>query len=105
MYGLGMSYTDISKQIEEIYGISISTGAISAITDKIIEVVRQWQNRPLEAVYPFMFLDAIYYKIKEEGRYITKAVYTIIGIDLEGKKMYWDYTYLKQKGPTSGYRS
>jgi len=50
-------------------------------------------------------LDAIYYKIKEEGRYITKAVYTIIGIDLEGKKMYWDYTYLKQKGPTSGYRS
>jgi transposase-like protein len=86
MYGLGMSYTDISKEVEDIYGISISTGAINAITDKIIEVVREWQNRPLESVYPFIWLDAIHYKIKEDGKYVPKAVYTIIGIDLEGEK-------------------
>jgi transposase-like protein len=86
MYGLGMSYTDISKEVEDIYGISISTGAISAITDKIIEVVREWQNRPLESIYPFIWLDAIHYKIKEDGKYMLKAVYTIIGIDLDGKK-------------------
>ena len=86
MYGLGMSYTDISKEVEDIYGISISTGAINAIKDKIIEVVREWQNRPLESIYPFIWLDAIHYKIRENGKYVSKAVYTIIGIDLEGKK-------------------
>jgi transposase-like protein len=81
-----MSYTDISKEVEDIYGISISTGAINAIKDKIIEVVREWQNRPLESIYPFIWLDAIHYKIRENGKYVSKAVYTIIGIDLEGKK-------------------
>lgn len=86
MYGLGMSYKDISAHIEEIYQVSISTATISAITDKIIEKVKQWQARPLDSIYPFVWLDAIHYKIKEDGKYISKAVYTILGVGMEGRK-------------------
>ena len=86
MYALGMSYRDISKHIEEIYQISISTATINSITDKIISKVKEWQARPLERVYPFIFLDAIHYKIKDNGKYVNKAVYTILGINIEGKK-------------------
>ena len=86
MYGLGMSYTDISSHIEEIYQVSISTATISAITDKIIEKVKQWQARPLNSMYPFVWLDAIHYKIKEGGKYISKAVYTILGVGMDGRK-------------------
>lgn len=86
MYGLGMSYKDISSHIEEIYQVSISSATISAVTDKIIEKVKQWQARPLESIYPFVWLDAIHYKIKDGGKYVHKAVYTILGVDIEGKK-------------------
>jgi len=86
MYGLGMSYKDISSHIEDIYQVSISTATISAVTDKIIEQVKQWQARPLENIYPFVWLDAIHYKIKEGGKYISKAVYTILGVGVDGKK-------------------
>ncbi|AXX84610.1 IS256 family transposase [Aliarcobacter skirrowii] len=86
MYGLGMSYTDISKHIEEIYQVSISTATISAITDKIIDKVKQWQSRPLDSMYPFVWLDAIHYKIKDGGKYVSKAVYTVLGVNMEGKK-------------------
>ncbi len=86
MYGLGMSYKDISSHIEEIYQVSISTATISAVTDKIIAKVKEWQARPLEPIYPFVWLDAIHYKIKEGGKYVSKAVYTILGVRLDGKK-------------------
>ena len=86
MYALGLSYADISKHIQEIYQISVSTATINAITDKIIEKVREWQSRPLERVYPFVWLDAIHYNIKEDGVYVHKAVYTVLGVDLTGKK-------------------
>jgi transposase-like protein len=86
MYALGMSYNDISKHIEEIYRISLSTATISNITDKIITKVKEWQQRPLEAIYPFIWLDAIHYKIKDNGKYVNKAVYTILGVNLQGKK-------------------
>ena len=86
MYGLGMSYSNISKHIEDIYGISLSTGTISLVTDKITGKVKEWQQRPLESVYPFVWLDAIHYKIKEDGKYVSKAVYTILGVKLDGKK-------------------
>jgi transposase-like protein len=86
MYGLGMSYRDISSHIEEIYQVSISTATISAVTDKIIAKVKEWQARPLESIYPFVWLDAIHYKIKDGGKYISKAVYTVLGIGIEGKK-------------------
>jgi len=86
MYGLGMSYNDISSHIEEIYQVSISTATISAITDKVIEKVKQWQGRPLDSIYPFVWLDAIHYKIKDGGKYISKAVYTILGVGMDGSK-------------------
>jgi transposase-like protein len=86
MYGLGLSYKDIIKHIEEIYRVELSTATISAIKDKIIDKVKAWQNRPLEAIYPFVWLDAIHYKIKDGGKYITKAVYTVLGMGIDGKK-------------------
>lgn len=86
MYGLGMSYTDISSHIEEIYQVSISTATISTITDKIIDKVKAWQSRPLDAIYPFVWLDAIHYKIKDGGKYVSKAVYTVLEVNMEGKK-------------------
>ena len=86
VYGLGMSYRDISSHIEEIYQVSISTATISAVTDKIITKVKEWQARPLEALYPFVWLDAIHYKIKDGGKYVSKAVYTILGVRLDGRK-------------------
>ena len=86
MYGLGMSYRDISSHLEEIYQVSISTATISAITDKIITKVKEWQARPLESLYPFVWLDAIHYKVKDGGKYVSKAVYTILGVRLDGKK-------------------
>jgi putative transposase len=86
MYGLGMSYRDIATQVEDLYGIKVSTATLSTITDKIIAEVREWQQRPLESLYPFVWLDAIHYKIKDNGRYKSKAVYTVLAVNLEGKK-------------------
>jgi len=86
LYGLGMSYNDICKHLEELYGLTVSPATLSAITDKIIDAVKSWQNRPLESVYPFMWLDAIHYKVKEEGAIKTKAVYCLLGVNREGIK-------------------
>ena len=65
MYGLGMSDADIAGHVEEMYGVSVSMAALSAITDKLIDAVKAWQARPLETVYPFVWLDAIHYKIRD----------------------------------------
>ncbi len=86
MYGRGLSYSDISEHVYEIYGISVSTAAISAITDKIIDTVKRWQQRPLDAHYPFVWLDAIHYKVRTQGHYQSRAVYTVLGLNIEGKK-------------------
>ena len=86
MYSLGLSYADISKHIEDMYQIELSKGTISNITDKIITKVKEWQERPLEPIYTFVWLDAIHYKIKDGGKYDTKAVYTVLGMDKDGRK-------------------
>jgi len=86
MYGRGLSYSDISEHVQEIYGISVSTAAISAITDKIVDAVKRWQQRPLDSHYPFVWLDAIHYKVRAQGHYETRAVYTVLGLNMEGKK-------------------
>lgn len=86
LYALGNSYTQISDHIEEIYGIGFSNAAISAVTDKIIPLLTEWKERPLQEVYPFVWLDAIHYKVKEDGRYISKAFYTVLGVGIDGKK-------------------
>ncbi len=86
LYSHGNSYSQISDLIEDIYGVGFSKGAISAVTDKIIPMLQEWKTRPLEEVYPFIFLDAIHYKVKEDGRYISKAFYTVLGVGIDGKK-------------------
>ncbi len=86
LYALGNSYSQISEHIEEMYGLEFSKATISTVTDKVIPLLKEWQQRPLESIYPFVWLDAIHYKIKENGRYISKAVYTILGVGLNGKK-------------------
>ena len=86
MFGVGMSYQDIAAHVAEMYGLSISNAMISSVTDKLIPELKQWQQRPLESHYPFIWLDAIHYKVKEDGRYDSKAVYTVLGLNLAGKK-------------------
>ena len=86
MYGLGMSLRDISKHIKDMYDTDISHATLSAITDKIIPEVKEWQSRPLEDLYTIVWLDAMHYKVKEDHRMISHAVYNIIGIDRHGYK-------------------
>ncbi|EEG8800524.1 TPA: IS256 family transposase [Salmonella enterica] len=86
LFALGMSYQDISREIEDLYAFSVSAATISAVTDKVIPELKQWQQRPLEKGYPFIWLDAIHYKIREDGRYQNKAVYTVLALNLEGKQ-------------------
>jgi len=86
MFGLGMSYADIGGHVEEMYGISVSKGTISTITDKLIAEVKAWQARPLENLYPFVWMDAIHYKIRHKGRYQSKAIYTVLALNMDGKK-------------------
>ena len=86
LFALGNSYQDIAGHIADLYGLSLSTASISAVTDKLLPELEQWRNRPLQSHYPFVWLDAIHYKVKEEGRYVQKAVYTVLGLTLEGKK-------------------
>ena len=86
LFALGTSYQDIRAHIEEMYGISISNGTLNAVTDKLLPELQAWRERELDPIYPIVWLDAIHYKIKENSRYITKAVYTILGVTVEGKK-------------------
>lgn len=86
LYGLGMSYKDIAAHLHEMYGLDVSTGTLTAVTDKIIQTVKEWQARPLESIYPIVWLDAIHYKIRENGKVASKAVYTILGVNIEGRK-------------------
>jgi len=86
LYAHGNSYDQIREFIEGFYGVGFSKGAITAVTDKIIPMLEEWKIRPLEAVYPFVFLDAIHYKVREDGRYISKAFYTVLGVGIDGKK-------------------
>ena len=86
LYGLGMSYSDIQSHFSEMYGLSVSDGTINQITDRIIPIVREWQGRPLERLYAIVWMDAIHFKIREEGTVITKAVYTVLGVNMQGEK-------------------
>ena len=86
MYAKGMSVRDIQTHLSDIYGVEASPALISNITDKIMPVIRDWQSRPLQEVYAVLFLDAIHYKVRQEGQIVNKAAYMIIGIDLDGQK-------------------
>ena len=86
MYAKGMTTSDIEEHIRDIYGIEVSDTTVSRITDKILPIAREWQQRPLEAIYAVVFMDAIHYHVRSEGRIIKKAVYIAIGINLDGRK-------------------
>lgn len=86
MYAKGMTTGDIEMHIRDIYGLEVSDSTISRVTDKILPIVRDWQNRPLEAIYAVVFLDAIHYHVRSEGQVVKKAVYIAIGIDVDGRK-------------------
>jgi transposase-like protein len=86
MYAKGMSTRDIQSHIEEIYGIELSPTTISNITEKVLELVTEWQSRALESVYPIVYFDAIHFKVREEGKVLSKAAYTALGIDSNGFK-------------------
>jgi len=86
LYSQGISTRDIEKAMQEMYGIEVDAARVSRITDKLLPLIREWQNRPLESVYAMVMLDAIYYKVREEGTVVRKAVYIGIGTDLDGRK-------------------
>ena len=86
MYAKGMSIRDISSHIKSIYNVDISHTLVSKITDRILPVANEWQNRPLDSIYPIVFMDAIHYKVRTEGRVVSKAAYIAIGINMEGFK-------------------
>jgi len=86
MYAKGMTVRDIQSHVQEIYGADLSAALISNITEKVMESATEWQARQLQKVYPIIFFDAIHYKVKENGKVVSKASYTCLGIDLEGKK-------------------
>src|SRR5579875_1538475 len=86
LYGRGVSTRDIGAHLQQLYGLDVSPTLISNITDKLIPLIKEWQNRPLQTVYAVVFLDAIHFKVKQEGQVINKAAYMVVGIDLDGKK-------------------
>jgi putative transposase len=86
MYARGMSTREIQGHLEEIYKVEVSASLISEVTDAVLEEVKTWQNRPLESLYPVLFLDALMVKMRHEGRVENRAVYVAIGIDLQGQK-------------------
>ena len=86
MYAKGMTTGDIEAHIQDIYGISVSDSTVSRITDKILPIAKEWQQRPLESIYAVVFLDAIHYHVRSEGQIMKKAVYIAIGVNLDGRK-------------------
>lgn len=86
LYGLGMSYQDIRQHMAEMYGTEISQGLLSKVTDKLLPTITEWRNRALESVYAIVFLDAMFFKARENGKVVTKTVYNILGINQDGHK-------------------
>ncbi len=86
LYGKGVSTRDICDFVEETYGFTISATTLSNITDRVIPMIKEWQQRPLESLYTFVWMDAMHYKVREDGRVVTRAVYNILGLNNKGIK-------------------
>ena len=86
LYAKGVSVRDIQAHLHQLYGIEVSPTLISNVTNRIMPVIKEWQSRPLQKTYAVVFLDAIHYKVKQEGHIVNKAVYMVIGIDMDGHK-------------------
>ena len=86
LYARGQSVEDVRFQLVQLYGVELSAGAISAVTDKIIPEITEWQNRPLQPFYSIIYLDAIHYKVRQDGKVISKAFYTVYSVDALGQR-------------------
>lgn len=86
LYGLGMSYQDITAHLKEMYDFDVSTGTLNAVTDKLLPLISEWRSRPLEAIYPIIFLDGMYFKARDNGKVVTKVLYNVLGINQDGIK-------------------
>ena len=86
LYASGMTTRDIAEQVKNLYNVEISAEMVSNITNRIIPVVTDWQNRPLEKTYSFVFMDAIYYKVREDKQIVVKAAYVVLGVNMDGEK-------------------
>ena len=86
LFCLGMSYEDIRKHLADMYGVEISKAKISAVTDKLLPVITEWRSRPLESIYPVIFLDAMFFKTREDNKVVQKAIYMVLGINQQGHK-------------------
>lgn len=86
LYAIGTSYADISEHFSKMYGVSYSPSFISKVTDRVHEEIEAWKTRALEDVYAIVYLDAIHFKVRENRQVVTKAVYTVLGVDLEGNR-------------------
>lgn len=98
-----MSVDDIKAEIDELYGVDISPAMISKITDKVMETAIAWQNRPLEPIYPIVYMDAIHYKVKEEHQIVNKAAYICMALDMRGYKDILGIWIGEQEGISFGY--
>ena len=103
LYAHGMTVGDIQGHLAEIYDIDVSPDLISKITDAVIEEVREWQARPLEPVWPVIFLDAIICKVRDAGTVKNKAAHLAVGVDLDGKKEVLGIWSSTPRAPSSGY--
>ena len=86
LYGRGLTTREINEQIQDLYGIEVSATMVSNITDQIIPEIKEWQERPLDEVYPFVFIDAVHFNVREDNRIVKKAAYIVLGINCEGFK-------------------
>ncbi len=86
LYSKGMSTRDIESHMNDIYGVDVSPSLVSKVTDKILPQIVEWQSRPLDRVYPIVYLDAVHFKVKHENRIINKAAYTVLGVNSDGIK-------------------
>lgn len=86
MYAKGMTTRDISDHLRSVYGVEASAEMISHMTDRILPIAKEWQNRPLERKYAIVFMNAVHFHVRQEGRVVNKAVYVAIGIKLDGMK-------------------
>lgn len=86
LYANGLSVRGVSEQIKKIYGVDVSAELVSGITDRVLPIAKEWQNRQLDEVYPILYLDGIVFKIKQEGQIVKKTVYLVYGITIEGRK-------------------
>jgi putative transposase len=106
MYARGMTTREIQGHLEEMYGIEVSPALISNVTDGVMEEVKQWQGRPLEELYPIVYLDALMVKVRDEGHVQNEAIYVVLGVNLEGqkKKKCWGCGWRRRKERSSGCR-